>query len=355
MILDGLEKVLRPGDLTAEEAAAAMEEILSGQATPTQTAALLVALAMKGETEAELWGMARVLRGKTYLFSQYGPVEVGLCNSERRLLQRETPAEGLSPESGEPAATFNISSAVAFVVAGAGIRVLQQGHRSADSELESAGVLEALGINTRIHSSKIARCVAEAGLGFVFEPVISEAMERLLFAFREIPVPTAFHLLLPLLNPGGAPALVVGVHSAAMTETVAHVAARMGVRRAFVLHGSDGLDEITNTGATLLAELENGKTHCYRIEPGDFGFPRVRLEDLAGGDAQVCAEQIRAVLRGEPGARRQVVLLNAAPGIVCAGKARDLAEGIRVAEQAIDSGQALGVLRNLARFTHQNQ
>ena len=353
MILDCLEKVLMPSDLTGEEASAAMEEILSGQATPTQTAALLVALAMKGETEGELWGMARILRGKTYLFSQYGPVEVGLCNSERRLLHPETPLVGLSSGSGEPAATFNISSAVAFVMAGAGVHVLQQGHRSADSDLESAGVLEALGINTQIHSGKIARGVAEVGLGFVFEPVISEAMERLVFAFREIPLPTAFNLLLPLLNPGGAPALVVGVPSARMTETVANVVARLGVRRAFVFHGSDGLDEITNTGPTVLVEVRDGAPRLDRIEPGDFGFPVVRPEELAGGDAQVCAEIIRSILQGEPGPRRQVVLLNAAPGIVCAGKARDLSEGVRVAEQAIDSGQALRVLERLARFTHQ--
>ena len=350
MILDCLKKVLQPTDLTVEEASAAMEEILSGEATATQMAALLVTLAMKGETEDELWGMGRVLRGKTYLFSQYGPVEVGLSNSERRLLQPEQFSAGV----GKPAATFNISSAVAFVVAGAGARVLQQGYRSAANELQSAGVLEALGINTRIHSAKIARCVAETGLGFVFEPVISAAMERILFAFREIPVPTVFHLLLPLLNPGGAPALVIGVHSTAMVEPVARVAARLGLCRAFVFHGTDGLDEITNTGATRLAELRDGGIHSSLIEPGDFEFPLVDLDDLAGGDAQVCAEQIRAVLGGEPGPRRQVVLLNAAPGIVCAGKARNLTEGIRAAEQAIDSGRAKRVLENLARLSQQD-
>jgi anthranilate phosphoribosyltransferase len=350
MILECLKKALQPASLTSEEAAEAMEEILVGQATPTQTAALLVALAMKGETEDELWGMARVLRGKTYLFSQYGPVEVGLSNSERRRLQ----PEGLSPGGAEPAATFNISSAVAFVVAGAGARVLQQGYRSTDNELESAAVLEALGINTRIHPAKIARCVGEAGLGFVFEPVISETMERLLFAFREIPVPTAFHFLLPLLNPGGAPALVIGVHSAAMTEPVARVAARSGVHRAFVVHGTDGLDEITNTQATRVVELRDGKIYSSLIEPGDFEFPVVNLADLAGGDAQVCAEQIRAVLAGETSARRDVVLLNAAPGIVCAGKARDLLHGVRVAEQAIDSGQALRVLERVAQISHKD-
>src|SRR3990172_7941422 len=184
MILDCIEKVFHGQDLTVEQAAAAMEEILAGEATATQSSALLVALAMKGETEQELLGMARVLRGKTYLFSQYGPVEVGLCNRERRLLLPEIEGQ------------------------------------------ESAGVLESLGINTRLPGWKIARGVAEVGLGFVFEPVISEAMEQLSFAYREIPVPTAFQLLVPMLDPGGAPGLVIGVHSARMTETVGRVVAQ---------------------------------------------------------------------------------------------------------------------------------
>lgn len=350
MILDALEKVLHGANLTVEESSAIMEEILSGQATATQTSALLIALAMKGETEEELLGMARILRGKTYLFNQYGPVEVGLSNTERRMLLDTPPDASRSPV--EPGATFNIASAVAFVVAGAGVRVLQQGHRSANSDLESAAVLEALGINTRIPAWKVAQCMDGAGLGFVFEPVISEAMEHLLFAYREIPVPTAFNLLLPMLNPGGAPALVLGVHSAAITETVARVLARMGVRRAFVFHGSDGLDEITNTGPTALAEVREGQIQLSRIEPGEFGVPAGRLEDLEGGDARKSADLILAVLQGEQGARRNVVLLNAAPGIVCGRKARDLAEGVRVAAESIDSGRALGVLRQLAEFTH---
>ena len=353
MILESLEKVVGCGDLAAEEASAAMEEILSGQASSTQMAALLVALAMKGETESELFGMAQTLRGKAYLFNQYGPVEVGLSNTERRMLSHPAaPAEGVAGAA-EPAATFNISSAVAFVVAGAGVHVLEQGHRSGNSELESAGVLEALGVSTRIPAWKIAQCVADVGLGFVFEPVISEAMERVLFAYQEIPVPTAFNLLLPMLNPGGAPALVLGVHAAEITRTVARVVARMGVRRAFVFHGSDGLDEITNTGPTELVEVQDGQTRVSRIEPGDFGFPAVRLEELAGGDARQNAEMVLSVLRAEAGPRRNVVLLNAAPGIVCGGKARDLAEGVQVAAQSIDSGQALRVLQRLAAFTQQ--
>src|ERR1035437_7835694 len=276
-----------------------MEEILSGEATSTQTAAFLVALAMKGETEDELFGMARVLRGKAYLFSQYGSVEVGLANTERRMLTGARPAAAEAPgESVAPGSTFNIASAVAFVVAGAGVRVLQQGHRTSrneltgGNELESAAVIESLGINTRLPAWKIAQCLGAVGLGFVYEPVISQAREQILFAFREIPVPTAFNLLLPMLNPGGAPALALGVHSAAVVETVARVLARMGVRRAFVFHGSDGLDEITNTGPTLVAEVDDGKIQTLRIEPGDFGIAACRVEDLAGGDARRRADII---------------------------------------------------------------
>src|SRR5207247_1536408 len=182
MILECLEKVLHRNHLTSDEAAAAMEEILSRQATDTQTAALLVSLAMKGEQDETLYGMAVALRGKTYLFDQYGTVDVGLSNSERGMLLGSNPTRAGASGTIGPGSTFNIASAVAFVVAGAGVRVLQQGHRSSNSDLESGTVLEALGINTRTPPFKIAQCIAEAGLGFVFEPVISGAMERIHFA-----------------------------------------------------------------------------------------------------------------------------------------------------------------------------
>jgi anthranilate phosphoribosyltransferase len=350
-ILDGLEKVLQRSDLTREEAAGITQEILSGEATPVQEAAFLVALSMKGETEAELLGVASVLRGKTYFFNQHGPIEVGLSSSEHRLLLASRASRGAASRDGA-ASTFNISTAVALVVAGAGVRVLQQGYRSQDWGLESSGVLEALGINTEIPAWKIDRGVAEVGVGFVFEPVISEVMGCLLFAFREIPVPTVFDLTLPLLNPGGAPGLVVGIHSAKLTETVARVVSQMGVRQAFVFHGSDGLDAITNTGPTQLAEVRDGVVGVHPIQPGDFGFPIARLEELSGGDAKRNAELITEILQGKPSARRNVVLLNAAPAIVCAGKAHNLAEGIRVAAEGIDSGRALQVLERLAEFTH---
>ena len=352
MILDCLEKVLRQETLTEEEAAAALAEILSGEASPVQASALLVALAMRGESEAELLGMARVLRGQTRLVSQYGPAEVGLCHSERKLLLPQL-LSGVAAAGEVGPAPFDIFSAVAFVVAGAGVHVLAQSWRSANSDLESAGVLEALGIRTQIPAGQIARGVVEVGLGFVLEPLVREAMSCFHFADREVPVPTAFHLLLPLLNPGGAPALVVGVYSARMTETVARVVARLGVRRAFVFHGSDGLDVISNTGPTTLIEIENGQTNVRRIEPGDFGLPVGRLDELTGGDASQCAAVIRSILQGAAGPRRQVVLLNAAPAIVCGGKDRDLAEGVQKAAAAIDSGRALQALQNLARFTHQ--
>ena len=352
-ILDGLEKVLTKKDLTREEAAEITQAILSGEASPVQEAAFLVALSMKGETEAELLGVASVLRGKTYFFNQYGPVEVGLSSSEHRLLLASRVSAGSAFASAGAASTFNISTAVALTVAGAGVHVLQQGYRSQDWGLESSGVLEALGINTQIPVWKIDRSVAEVGAGFVFEPVISEVMGCLQFAFREIPVPTVFDLALPLLNPGGAPGLVVGIHSARLTETVARVVAQMGVQQAFVFHGSDGLDAITNTGPTQLAEVNGSGIRLHQIQPGDFGFPVARLEDLSGGDAKRNAEIITAILHGEPGARRNVVLLNAAPAIVCAGKAKNLAEGVRLAAESIDQGRAAQVLAKLASFSHQ--
>jgi anthranilate phosphoribosyltransferase len=350
-ILDGLEKLLQKQDLTREEASWITQEILSGEASPVQEAAFLVALSMKGETEAELLGVASVLRGKTYFFNQHGPVEVGLSSAERRLLLG--PRSGVNAAADKAASTFNISTAVALTVAGAGIRVLQQGYRSQDWGLESSGVLEALGINTRLPVWKIDRAVAEVGVGFVFEPVISEVMGCLQFAFREIPVPTVFDLTLPLLNPGGAASLVVGIHSTRLTETMARVVAQMGVGRAFVFHGSDGLDAITNTGPTQLAEVNQGAIHLHQIQPGDFGFPEVGIEELSGGDAKRNAELIREILEGKPGARRNVVLLNAAPALVCAGKAHDLAEGVRLAADAVDSGRAAAVLEKLAAFTNQ--
>jgi len=351
-ILDAIEKLLLKNDLTREEASEVTQEILSGEASPIQEAAFLVALSMKGETEAELLGVASVLRGKTYFFNQHGPVEVGLSSGERRLLLGSHAAEGDAGGDGV-ASTFNISTAVALTVAGAGVRVLQQGYRSQDWGLESSGVLEALGINTQIPVWKIDRSVAEVGVGFVFEPVISEVMGCLQFAFREIPVPTIFDLTLPLLNPGGASGLVVGIHSARLTETMARVVAQMGVGRAFVFHGSDGLDAITNTGPTQLAEVNQGAIRLHQIQPGDFGFPIARIEELSGGDAKRNAEIITDILEGKPGARRNVVLLNAAPAIACAGKARDLAEGVRLAADAIDSGRAASVMEKLAAFTNQ--
>jgi anthranilate phosphoribosyltransferase len=353
-ILDALEKLLLKQDLSREEASEVTREILSGEASAIQEAAFLVALAMKGETEAELLGVASVLCGKTYFFNQHGPVEVGLSSSERRLLLGSHAAPETAAARDGAASTFNISTAVALTVAGAGVHVLQQGYRSQDWGLESSGVLEALGINTRLPVWKIDHSVAEVGVGFVFEPVISEVMGCLQFAFQEIPVPTIFDLTLPLLNPGGAAALVVGIHSARLTETMARVVAQMGVTRAFVFHGSDGLDAITNTGPTQLAEVSQGAIRLHQIQPGEFGFPVVRLEELSGGDARRNAEIITEILHGKPGARRNVVLLNAAPAMVCAGKARDLAEGVRVAAESIDSGRAGKVLEKLAAFTSQD-
>ena len=331
-----------------------MEEILSGDASAgANVGASGRPPAMLGRNPSGVAGnVAQALHAKTYLFGQYGPIDVGMACMERKLLASREPSPSGAGTQG-PAGTFNISTAAALVVAASGAHVLQQSYRSQDADLESSAVLEALGVSTRVPAPRIDRMVAEAGVGFVFEPVISETMERLRFAFQEIPVPTIFALLLPLLNPGGAPNLVVGVHSAELTQKMAEVVADMGVRRAFVFRSSDGLDAISNTGTTQLFEVRQGAISAHEIRAGDFGLPAAHLDDLGGGNAATNAEIILEILRGQPGARRNIVLLNAAPGIVCAGKASSLEEGIRLAADAVDSGRALSVLQSLVNLSHQ--
>lgn len=347
MIFDCLEKILHGSSLTTEESSAVMEEILSGEASLTQESAFLVALAMKGESEAELLGMLRSLREKAPFLHQYGPVEVAISNTDRGafLLPRSF---GEARSGGKPGDSFDVGTAAAFVVAGAGVHALQQALCSDDRSMGSDMVLEALGIDTRLSAAAIGQCVSAVGIGFVFEPVSTEAMERFRLAYRDIPVPTAFNLLLSMLNPGGAPAMVLGVHSVALQQTVAGTLARMGVRQAFVFAGGDGPKETANDGRATVAELRKSNVQVGLLDPADFGFPAVGQEDLSAGEAPNNAEAILSVLQGEQGSRRNLVLLSAAPGIVCGGKARDLAEGVRVASSAIDSGEALRRVRSLA-------
>jgi anthranilate phosphoribosyltransferase len=254
---------------------------------------------------------------------------------------------------GDAAGTFNISTATAFVVAGAGVRVAKHGNRSVSSLCGSADVVEALGIRIDLSPDAVARCIDEVGIGFLYAPLLHDAMRYVMIARREMKIRTVFNLLGPLCNPARANAQVLGVYAEKLTEMMAQVLCELGARRAFVVHGSDGLDEITITGESKISEVRDGEVRTYYVTPEDFGLPRAPIEAIQGGDATRNAEIIREILRGDGGTRCDVVLLNAAAGLVTGGKAGNLREGISLARRSIQSGEALSRLERLIHLTRQ--
>jgi anthranilate phosphoribosyltransferase len=333
-----LEKLIRGEDLTTEEASAVMELILSGGATDAQIAALVTALRIKGETVEELVGFATAMR--RHATPIFPPQQV------RRRVLVDTCGTG-----GDARGTFNVSTAAAFVVAGAGVAVAKHGNRSVSSRCGSADVLEALGVNLAIPAERVGQAIEEVGIGFLFAPTLHGAMRHAMRARTELRMRTVFNLLGPLTNPAGASAQVLGVYDAAYTELLARALLELGGERAFVVHGADGLDEISLSGETHVAELRDGAVTTYTVEPEDFGLRRAPLEAIAGGDARTNARIIRRVLKGELGPPREIVLANAAAALVAAGRAGDFLEGVRVAAHSIDSGAALEKLERLAAFT----
>lgn len=331
-LLPFLARIVEREDLSAAEAEQAMTVILAGQASPTQIGAFLVALRMKGETAEEVFGFARAMRERA--------VRVPLDSDEEPLL--DTCGTG-----GDGSGTFNISTTAAFVVAGAGVRVAKHGNRSISSRCGSADVLEALGVTIAQSADEMARAVREAGIGFLFAPPLHPAMRFAQPARQELKLRTVFNLLGPLTNPAGATRQLVGTHSVRAAELVAGALARLGSERAFVVHGADGLDEITTTGETLALEVTNGRVFERRLTPEEFGVERASLGDLRGGDKQENAAITRRVLSGEPGPRRDIVLVNAAAALVAAGRAADFAAAMRLAARSIDSGAALARLERL--------
>jgi anthranilate phosphoribosyltransferase len=252
---------------------------------------------------------------------------------------------------GDASGTFNVSTATAFVVAGAGLRVAKHGNRSVSSLCGSADVVETLGISIELSPAKVARCVDEVGIGFLYAPLLHTAMKHVMAARREMGVRTVFNMLGPLTNPAGANAQVIGVYAATLTEPLARVLAELGTIRAFVVHGADGLDEISNTGESHIAEVHEGVVRSSRVRPEDFGMPRAAIADLQGGDRQENADIIRRILGGEMGPRRDIVLMNAAAALVAGGKARDLKEGVALGAQSIDSRAAARKLEALVAFS----
>ena len=345
IITEAVRALVDRRDLTRIEAAAAMEAIMTGAATGAQIGAFLTALRMKGETVEELIGFAQVMRQKVVRIRARGDDVAGMSGTDREMLI-DTCGTG-----GDATGTFNVSTATAFVVAGAGLRVAKHGNRSVSSLCGSADVVETLGINIELSPPKVARCVDEVGIGFLYAPLLHTAMKHVMAARREMGVRTVFNMLGPLTNPAGANAQVIGVYAAALTELLARALAELGTIRAFVVHGADGLDEISNTGESTIAEVHEGVVRTTRVRPEDFGMPRAAIGDLQGGDRQENADIIRRVLGGELGPRRDIVLMNAAAALVAGSKARDFKEGVGLAARSIDSGAAAGKLDALVTLS----
>ena len=345
IITEALRALVDRKDLSRIEAAAAMEAIMSGAATNAQIAAFLTALRMKGETVEELIGFAQVMRQKAVKVRTRAGEVVAATGTDREMLI-DTAGTG-----GDASGTFNVSTATAFVVAGAGLKVAKHGNRSVSSLCGSADVVETLGINIELPPAKVARCVDEVGIGFLYAPLLHTAMKHVMAARREMGIRTVFNMLGPLTNPAGANAQVIGVYSDALTEPLARVLAELGTLRAFVVHGADGLDEISNTGPSHISEVREGVVRSSTVRPEDFGLPRASIQDLRGGDREENAEIIRRVLAGEAGPRRDIVLMNAAAALVVGGKARDFKEGVVLAAQSIDSGAAAAKLAGLVALS----
>jgi anthranilate phosphoribosyltransferase len=335
-LLPYLAKVTSSENLTTPEARAAMRSILGGHAGQVQMAAFLVALRMKGETVEELVGFAQAMRelaDRVDCGAGGGPL-LDTCGT-----------------GGDGAFTFNISTIAAFVAAGAGVRVAKHGNRSISSRCGSADLLEALGITVNLPPAETARAIREIGIGFFFAPNAHTAMKHAQSVRVALGIRTVFNLLGPLTNPAIADAQLAGTPSANAAGLIAHALAALGLRRGFVVHGADGLDEITTTGATLVFSIRDGGVERLTWTPEDFGAPRATPEALKGGDAAANAEIARAVLSGAQGAQRDIVLVNAAAALVAAGQAAGLREGMERAAHSIDSGAAAAKVAALASFT----
>lgn len=329
-----IQTLVSGGDLTVEQAAEAARQIMAGQATPAQIGGLLVGLRMKGETADEIVGFAQAMRGAARTVSSDAGDLVDACGT-----------------GGDGKGTFNISTVAALVAAGAGCRVAKHGNRWISSRSGSADVLEALGVRVELTPEAATRCLNEVGIAFLFAPLYHEGARHAAAARREIGVRSLFNILGPLCNPAGARRQVIGVFEPGLTRTLCEVLARLGAEHALVVHGADGLDEISCADETMVGELREGVVRSYRVAPEELGLKRSALSMLRGGDAAENARIARALLGGQPGAGRDVVALNAGAVIYVAGRAESLAAGVRVAEQTLESGAALRKLEQLVEFT----
>jgi anthranilate phosphoribosyltransferase len=353
MILDALHRISHQRQsLARAEAREVMVEVLAGNCTDAQIAALLVALRMKGETVEEIVGFSEAIRAAATPL----PISVAGNASSGALDLSDTGRDALvdtSGTGGDASGTFNISTATAFVTAGAGVRVAKHGNRSISSKCGSADVMEALGVNIQLSPERAADCLREVGICFLYAPDLHSSMKQVQKVRRELRMRTMFNLLGPLTNPAHASGQVVGVYALDMVEKLAEALSMLGLHRALVVHGLDGLDEITITGATRVAEAREGTVKTYEVDPEEFGMKRATLADISGGDAAENAAIVREVLSGKKSPRRDVVVLNSAAALVAAGRVDHLTDGVPLAAQAIDSGAANAKLKALASFTNQ--
>jgi anthranilate phosphoribosyltransferase len=351
MILDALHRIANQGQsLARAEAREVMAEVLAGNCTDAQIAALLMALRMKGETVEEIVGFAEAIRAAATPLPIASPGALDLSGTGRDALA-ESSLVDTSGTGGDASGTFNISTATAFVTAGAGVRVAKHGNRSISSKCGSADVMEALGVNIQLTPERAAQCLREVGICFLYAPDLHSSMKQVQKVRRELRLRTMFNLLGPLTNPAHASGQVVGVYALDMVEKLAEALSMLGLHRALVVHGLDGLDEITITGPTRVAEARDGSVRTYEVDPEEFGMKPATLADISGGDAAENAAIVREVLGGKKSPRRDVVVLNSAAALVAAGHANHLAGGIPLAAQSIDSGAAAAKLAALAAFT----
>jgi anthranilate phosphoribosyltransferase len=334
MIREAIESLVSGRSLSFEQASAVMEEIMSGGATPAQIAAFITALRIKGETVDEIAGLASVMRARATPVPATPPL-VDTCGT-----------------GGDGAFTFNISTAAAFVAAGAGLKVAKHGNRAMSSHCGSADVLEALGVKIDLGAEAVSRCLETVGIGFMFAPVFHPAMKYAAAPRREIGIRTVFNILGPLTNPARAESQVIGVASEELGNKIAAVLHRLGTKHSLVVHSRDGMDEISITGKSLVWEVTgSGVLPVKEVSPRLFGFREADLAEVKGGTPQENAGIVRHILEGEKGSRREVVVMNAAAALVAGDRASDLKAGARIAEEAIDSGRALGKLDGLVRLS----
>jgi anthranilate phosphoribosyltransferase len=348
MIKQAIAKIVEHHNLAEGEMIEVMNQIMSGECTQAQIGAFITALRMKGETVEEITGAARVMRERAT------PIRVG-----RNVLDIDRDDINLDQETildvvgtgGDGTNTFNISTTVSFVVSACGVKVAKHGNRSVSSACGSADVLEKLGVNLDVTPEQVERCINEIGIGFLFAPALHGAMKYAIGPRREIGIRTIFNILGPLTNPAKADCQVMGVYREDLVEKLAGVLHRLGCKHGFVVHGRDGMDEITLTGETVAAEVTTTGVRLFTIRPEEFGFSRCSMTDLRGGDAVANAMIVRSLLEGERGAKRDIVLLNAGYALLAAEQCGDVAAGISLAEEAISSGRALEQLERLIGLT----